>query len=153
MSHRTALYLHVWAVDDQERPAVIDAIAAADLAAYGTESDELLLGALYETEETPLGSSHELTQALLTTVPSAVFELWQDPHDSSEGHYVAHVPGTGIFQAPCDLYGRPYVSIEDITTSLLAHSNSTVKGWLSTTSEGPLGVRVLTALKEYQPRA
>ncbi|MFH0246398.1 hypothetical protein ACGRHY_29155 [Streptomyces sp. HK10] len=129
MSDRSPMQLRVYDVSPEDAPAVVQAIEDACLDCpwdRGQASPTALaLGELYGTDETPLGSAVELAAQLLATAPSAAFVVWQDPHYTANGVYIAHVPGVGTYEAPCDVDGKPQLAVRDLIGHLSGLSAST----------------------------
>ncbi|MYZ33743.1 MULTISPECIES: hypothetical protein [unclassified Streptomyces] len=155
MSDRTPLQLYVYAVDDNDRPAVLEAIAEFSLALEWGQGEtpprHLELGRCYGVHEATLGSSDDLANLLRSSAPSAVFTLWQDPYMTADGHLVAHVPGVGSYETGCDAEGTPHVDAVGLAARLgrLAE-DATVRDWLSGDGDGLLGVTVLAALHQHE---
>ncbi|MFF3982345.1 hypothetical protein [Streptomyces sp. NPDC001828] len=114
MSDRSALHLYVYAMPDEDRAAVRRGIEDHCLEPYDNSGTGIVLGMRYLTEEVPVGSAHDLAVHLLTQAPCTAFELWQDPVFQDAGHYVAHLPGIGVYEGECDSYGSPLVKLTEV---------------------------------------
>ncbi|MEU0665242.1 hypothetical protein ABZ508_13680 [Streptomyces lavendulocolor] len=55
-------------------------------------AEALTLGQVYRAQDAVLGLCEEVAARLEEDAPNTVFELWQDPHWSTDGHYHAYVP-------------------------------------------------------------
>lgn len=155
MAGHAPLQLYVYAVDDNDRPAVLDAIAELGLdpgsGTGETGSRRLAIGRCYRADEALIHSSHELASLLQETAPSAVFTLWQDPYMDTDGHFVAHVPDVGRYETGCDATGTPHVDVIDLTARLNGLSEGTaVREWLSGDGDSLLGLTVLAALHQHK---
>ncbi|MFF2378375.1 hypothetical protein ACFVUW_28700 [Streptomyces xiamenensis] len=155
MSDRSPLQMFVYSVHESEEQAVLEVMEEEGLDLEWSDDDQgtsaLVLGRRYGIDETPIGSSRDLATALLQRAPSAVFKLWQDPHYSTDGHFVAHVPGIGTYTTKCDSDGTPHTSVPDLITQLAnAPAGITVHDWLAGPGTQVLGAAVLSALKPYE---
>lgn len=155
MSDRSPLQMFVYSVHESEVQAVLEVMDEEGLDLEWSDEDQgasaLVLGRRYGIDETPIGSSRDLAAALQQRAPSAVFKLWQDPHYSSDGHFVAHVPGIGTYTAKCDSDGTPHTLVPDLITKLTNEPvDITVHDWLAGPGTQVLGTAVLNALKPYE---
>ncbi|MEU5181190.1 DUF3145 family protein [Streptomyces longwoodensis] len=119
-----------------------------------TAPTELSFGTVYGAHEMPLGTVDELASLLQQEAPSAVFEVWQDPHQVADGKYIAHVPGVGTYIADCDAQGNPHVDVNVLHGRLSdCPEGMTVREWLDSDAASVLGTAVLAALRPYQDTA
>jgi len=155
MSDRAALTLVVYSVDEQDQAAVLAAIDDAGLESDTDTPEEgtVALGTHYVIGQTPLGEWQDLSRVLRSTASSAVFELWQDPFESTDGDYVAHVPGIGTYNGWCSGDGTPHVDIGELVKSLNSvPSFMTVEFWLAQHGDALLGRRILAAIEAHKSR-
>jgi hypothetical protein len=154
MIDRSRLQMFVYFVHESEEQAVLEVMAEKGLGPEWSDdqgASALVLGQRYGIDETPAGSWDDLATALQRRAPSAVFKLWQDPHYSADGHFVAHVPGIGTCTTTCDSDGTPHTSVPDLITQLAnAPTGITVHEWLAGPGTGVLGTAVFSALKPYE---
>ncbi|MFH9821286.1 hypothetical protein [Streptomyces sp. NPDC017230] len=113
-------------------------------------TEVLTLGQVYRTREAVLGLCEEVATRLEEDAPNAVFELWQDPHWSADGHYHAYVPKFGHFEAGCDAEGVPHVSVHDLIQRLSNNPEAPLGDWMAGEGAGLLGVAVLAVVGEYR---
>ncbi|MGQ4404393.1 hypothetical protein ACN6K4_006017 [Streptomyces hayashii] len=113
-------------------------------------AEVLTLGQVYRARDAALGLCEEVAARLEEDAPNAVFELWQDPHWSADGHYHAHVPQFGHFEAGCDAEGVPHVGVHDLIQRLSNNPGATLGAWMAGEGAGLLGVAVLAVVGEYR---
>ncbi|MFD8947539.1 hypothetical protein ACFV0B_01595 [Streptomyces xanthophaeus] len=111
-----------------------------------------VLGEVYRAQNAALGICEEVTARLEEDAPNAVFELWQDPHWSADGHYHAHVPQFGHFEAGCDAEGVPHIGVHDLIQKLSSNPEATLAEWMANEGAGLLGIAVLAVVGEYRAR-
>ncbi|WP_060880121.1 hypothetical protein [Streptomyces scabiei] len=112
--------------------------------------EALTLGQVYRARDAVLGLCEEVAARLEEDAPNAVFELWQDPHWSADGHYHAHVPQFGHFDAGCDAEGVPHVSVHDLIQRLSNSPGAALGDWMAGEGAGLLGVAVLAVVGEFR---
>ncbi|MBT1188674.1 hypothetical protein HET69_33005 [Streptomyces sp. CJ_13] len=112
--------------------------------------ETLTLGQVYRAPDAALGLCEEVAARLEEDAPNAVFELWQDPHWSADGHYHAHAPKFGHFEAGCDAEGVPHVGVHDLIRQLSSSPGATLSDWMSSEGAGLLGIAVLAVVGEYR---
>ncbi|MER6195952.1 hypothetical protein ABT234_01045 [Streptomyces sp. NPDC001586] len=110
------------------------------------------LGQVYRAQDAALGLCEEVAARLGEGAPNAVFELWQDPHWSADGHYHAYVPQFGHFEAGCDAEGVPHIGVHDLVQKLSSNPGATLADWMASEGAGLLGVAVLAVVDEYRAR-
>lgn len=114
----------------------------------------LALGEQYGALEVEDEDWAPVARRLINEAPTAVFELWQDPSEDSDGSYIAHVPGVGTLEAGCDINATPHVSIATLRTALSdMPADMPIGHWLAGPGAEVLGTRVLDALRHYQAAA
>ncbi|WP_331734148.1 hypothetical protein [Streptomyces sp. NBC_00829] len=113
-------------------------------------AEVLTLGQVYRSRDAALGLCEEVAARLEEDAPNAVFELWQDPHWSTDGHYHAHVPQFGHFEAGCDVEGVPHVGVHDLIQRLSNSPGATLGDWMAGEGAGLLGIAVLAVVGEYR---
>ncbi|WP_439681527.1 hypothetical protein [Embleya sp. MST-111070] len=155
MSDRSPLQLFVYAAHEDEHDVIMQIMDEEDFELEWTDEEEsrpgLVLGRRYGIDETPLGRWEDVATALRTRAPSAVFKLWQDPHYSADGRFVAHVPGVGTYETGCASDGTPCTDVPDLVELLTAApAGTTVQEWLAGPGGQSLGVAVLAALDSYE---
>ncbi|MFE3163394.1 hypothetical protein [Streptomyces sp. NPDC059224] len=109
-------------------------------------SETLTLGQVYRARDAALGLCEEVAARLEEDVPNAVFELWQDPHWSADGHYHAYAPDFGHFEAGCDAEGVPHVGVHELIQRLSSSLEATVGDWMAGAGADLLGVAVLAVV-------
>lgn len=60
-----------------------------------------------------------------------MFELWQDPHWSADGHYHAYAPDFGYFETGCDAEGVPHVGVHKLIQQLGNSPEATLSDWMA----------------------
>lgn len=115
-------------------------------------AEVLTLGQVYRAREAVLGLCEELSARLEEDAPNAVFELWQGPHWSADGHYHAYVPKFGHFEAGCDAKGVPHVGVNDLIQRLSNDPGAPLGDWMASEGANVLGVAVLAVVGEYRAR-
>lgn len=115
-------------------------------------SEALTLGQVYRARDAALGLCEEVAARLEEDAPNAVFELWQDPHWSADGHYHAYAPDFGHFEAGCDAEGAPHVGVHELIQRLSSSPEATLGDWMAGEGAELLGVAVLAVVGEYQAR-
>jgi hypothetical protein len=113
-------------------------------------AEALTLGQVYRARDAVLGLCEEIATRLEEDAPNAVFELWQDPHWSTDGHYHAYVPKFGHFEAGCDAEGVPHVSVQELIQQLSSSPGTTLGDWMAGKGADLLGVAVLAVVGEYR---
>ncbi|MFE0775394.1 hypothetical protein [Streptomyces sp. NPDC058861] len=107
-------------------------------------------GQVYRARDAALGLCEEVAARLEEDAPNAVFELWQDPHWSADGHYHAYVPKWGHFEAGYDAEGVPHVGVHELIQRLSSSSDVSLGGWMAGEGAGLLGIAVLAVVGEYR---
>ncbi|WP_435060496.1 hypothetical protein [Streptomyces sp. bgisy060] len=110
----------------------------------------LALGQVYRVRDAALGLCEEVAARLEEDAPNAVFELWQDPHWSADGHYHAYVPKWGHFEAGCDAEGVPHIGVHELIQRLSSRSDVQLGDWMAGEGVGFLGIAVLAVVDEYR---
>ncbi|MFJ4151919.1 hypothetical protein ACIP10_30705 [Streptomyces galbus] len=107
------LQLRIQSVPAGEVVPLLDLMREHELRGdYGRgPAEALTLGQVYRARDAALGLCEEVAARLEEDAPNAVFELWQDPHWSADGHYHAYVPKFGHFEAGCDTEGVPHAGM------------------------------------------
>jgi hypothetical protein len=113
-------------------------------------AEVLTLGQVYRSRDAALGLCEEVAARLEEDAPNAVFELWQDPSWSTDGHYHAHVPKFGHFEAGCDAEGVPHVGVHDLIQRLSNSPGATLGDWMAGEGADLLGIAVLAVVGEYR---
>ena len=150
------LQVRIYDITDDERADALEALRTFGLT-FGFDIHspltELTLGEGYGSHSVHLGGVDEFAALLNEMAPSAVFETWQDPHPDADGHYLAHHPAVGTFEAGCDAEGNPHLPVSEIK-SLLAEAapGMTVSEWLSANSDVVFGSSALAAVKRAAAR-
>ncbi|WP_415954360.1 hypothetical protein [Streptomyces sp. KLOTTS4A1] len=124
MSDRSALQLYIYALPEEDRAAAQLGIDDNCLEPCEPSSSDITLGVRYQTEQVPVGSAHGLAVHLLASAPGTAFELWQDPVFEHAGHYVAHLPGIGTYEGPCDSHGSPLVKLTEVLDTVATAPDS-----------------------------
>lgn len=115
-------------------------------------AEALRSGQVYRARDAALGLCEEVATRLEEDAPNAVFELWQDPHWSADGHYHAYVPEYGHFEASCGAEGVPHVGVHELVQRLSRSPEATLGDWMAGEGAALLGVAVLAVVGEYQSR-
>ncbi|MDX2565348.1 hypothetical protein PV371_37945 [Streptomyces sp. TX20-6-3] len=113
-------------------------------------AEALILGQTYRARDAALGLCEEVAARLEEDTPNAVYELWQDPHWSADGHYHAYVPKFGHFEAGCDAEGVPHVGVHELIERLSGSPEATLGDWMTGKGADLLGVAVLAVVGEYR---
>jgi len=120
MGDRTAGQLTVyWSTpkDAQVVMAFIEDIFTSVEWTAPIEPDKLLLGGeRYTVEETDIGMVFNAT--LARDAPDTAYFMWVDPKYEFLGDLEVHVPGLGVYSAPCDADGNPVHTWEAIKAFL-----------------------------------
>lgn len=146
------LQLRIHAVPDGEVIALLDLMREHRLRGEYERGPAVALtpGQVYRARDAALGLCEEVAARLEEDAPNAVFELWQDPHGSVDGHYHAHVPRFGHFEAGCDAEGVPYIGVHDLIQKLSSSPGTTLADWMAGEGAGLLGIAVLAVVGEYR---
>ncbi|MGW2658522.1 DUF3145 family protein [Streptomyces sp. NPDC001478] len=149
-----ALQITIHATTSNDLPTVLHALNTHHLTTDYTADDthpltDLQPGHTYVTRAGADTAEH-LATTLITTAPHTVFELVNDPHETQEGTYIGHVPGTGTYRAQCNADGDPLVPADALAQALAnAPRTLSVEMWLAADAPNLLGTRIRTALRTY----
>lgn len=113
-------------------------------------AEAFILGQIFRARDAALGLCEEVAARLEEDAPNAVYELWQDPHWSADGHYHAYVPTFGHFEAGCDAEGVLHLGVHELIERLSSSSEATLDDWMTGEGAELLGVAVLAVVSEYR---
>lgn len=148
------LHLRIHSAPAGEVVALLDLMREHKIrGAYERGSAEALtLGQVYRARDAAPGLCEEIAARLEEDAPDTVFELWQDPHWTADGHYHAYVPRFGHFEAGCDAESVPHVGVHELIQRLSRNPEATLGDWMAGEGASLLGVAVLAVVGEYQAR-
>lgn len=145
MSDRTALSLVIHATDESDRDGIRSALAAHGLDGL-VQVLSLAPGTACEAEEVAIEGGRTLralAESLAANTRHTAFQLWHYPDRSNVGHYAAYVPGHGLYIAPADADGDPYIEIGYLAEQLAeAPPAMTVREWRTARGPALLGAGV-----------